>query len=89
MPTYDYVAVEPAEACDHCREGFECMHSMSEAGPKKCPKCGAAVKRALSAPNVSAGRWSSKRLLNRDNLKKHGFQTGSEFLESTPPPKID
>ncbi len=89
MPTYDYVAEDETRACDHCRRGFEVVHPMSEKGPEKCPKCDAPVKRAISAPYVSGGRWSTKRLLNKDNLKKHGFQTGSQFLESTPPPKLD
>ena len=65
------------------------MHSISAEGPKGCPNGGARVKRAISAPYVSGGQWSTKRLLNKDNLKKHGFMTGSQFLESTPPPKLD
>jgi putative FmdB family regulatory protein len=89
VPTYDYAAEDEAHSCDNCRAGFEVMHSMSAPGPEKCPKCGAPVKRAISAPYVSGGQWSTKRLLNKDNLKKHGFMTGSQFLESTPPPKLD
>ena len=56
MPTYDYLACDPARSCDHCREG-------------------------ISAPQISAGRWSTKRLLSKDNLRKHGFETGSTALE--------
>ena len=89
MPTYDYVAADEKDSCEHCRGGFEVFHAMSAQGPDKCPKCGAPVKRGISAPQVSVGHWSTKRLLNKDNLRKHGFQTGSEFLESTPPPKLD
>jgi putative FmdB family regulatory protein len=89
MPNYDYVAVDESNACDHCREGFEVMHAMSGEGPKACPKCGVPVKRGISAPYISDGQWSSKRLLNKDNLKKHGFQTGTQFLESGPPPGLD
>ena len=82
MPTYDYVARDPEKACDHCREGFEVMHGMSERGPEKCPKCGKPVRKAVSAPQISAGRWSTKRLLNKDNIRKHGFKTGADLLES-------
>jgi len=89
MPMYDYEAKDASGACEHCRKGFEVMHSMSEKGPRKCPKCGVPVKRAISAPYVSGGQWSTKRLLAKDNLLKHGFQTGSQFLESTPPPTLD
>lgn len=81
MPTYDYVARDPARSCGHCREGFEVMHRMSEPGPKKCPKCGAPVKKGITAPQVSVGRWSSKRLLNKDYIRKHGFETGTTALE--------
>ncbi len=55
---------------------------MTEKGPDKCPKCGGKVVRAISAPYVKGDRWSSKRLLNKDNLRKHGFKTGSDLLES-------
>jgi putative FmdB family regulatory protein len=89
MPMYDYEAKDEAGACEHCRAGFEVLHPIAEKGPKKCPECGVPVKRAISAPNVSAGQWSSKRLLAKDNLLKHGFQTGAQFLESNEPPKLD
>ena len=81
MPTYDYLACDPARSCDHCREAFEVMHGMNEPGPEACPKCGAPVKKGISLPQISAGRWSSKRLLSKDNLQKHGFETGSTALE--------
>ncbi len=82
MPTYDYLACDPEKACDHCREGFEVMHGMSERGPVKCPKCGEAVKKGISAVQISRGRWSEKRLLNKDYMRKHGFKTGTDLLES-------
>ena len=81
MPTYVYVAADDARSCDFCRAGFERMHGMSEPGPAACPECKGPVKRTVSAPNISAGRWSSKRLLNKDNLQKHGFETGTMALE--------
>jgi len=83
MPTYDYQAADPKCACDLCRERFEVVHGMNEPGPERCPQCGCPVRRAVSFPYVSAGRWSSKRLLDRDNLHKHGFKTGSDLLEES------
>jgi putative FmdB family regulatory protein len=82
MPVYDYSAKDPSQSCDHCRDGFEVRHGMTEPGPERCPKCGAQVVRAISAPQIKGERWSEKRLLNRDNLRKHGFKTGSDLLES-------
>ncbi len=82
MPTYDYRAADEKRSCDHCREGFEVMHGMTEKGPEDCPECGSSVVRMFSAPQIKGDRWSSKRLLGRENLKKHGFQTGTDLLES-------
>lgn len=82
MPLYDYRAKEKTHSCDHCREGFEVRHGMMEKGPEKCPECGSPVVRAISAPQIKGGRWSSKRLLDKDNMRKKGFRTGSDLLES-------
>jgi hypothetical protein len=84
VPRYDYVAVDPKASCDTCREGFEVTHGMGEPAPEACPDCGSPVKRSWKkAPYVSGGRWSSKRLLDKDNLHKHGFKTGTDLLEET------
>jgi putative FmdB family regulatory protein len=82
VPTYDYQAEDAAQGCGHCRDGFEVVHGMQEPGPTTCPACGRPVRRAWKPPFVSDGHWSSKRLLNKDNLKKHGFKTGTDLLES-------
>ena len=82
MPAYDYRAKDGERSCEHCRDGFEAMHGMTEKGPAECPKCGAPLVRMISAPQVKSDGWSSKRLLNKDNLHKHGFKTGTDLLES-------
>jgi len=82
MPTYMYIAQDPAKSCARCREGFDVLHGVNESGPEACPDCGAPVRKAVCAPYVSAGRWSSKRLLSSDNLRRHGFETGTDLLES-------
>ncbi len=41
MPTYDYL-------CDRCGK-FEYFQSMKESPLEKCPTCGGAVRRAISA----------------------------------------
>ncbi|MEW6355472.1 MAG: zinc ribbon domain-containing protein [Planctomycetota bacterium] len=72
MPTYEYIAVNAAEACDHCRTGFEVRQGMSDAPLAKCPKCGNPVRRVIGAVGIST-RKSTKSLLSDDNIKKHGF----------------
>ncbi len=81
MPRYDYRAADPERACEHCRGPFEVVHGMMEDGPDTCPECGAPVRRVIHAAQIKSSRWSSKRLLNKDNLAKHGFKTGSQLLE--------
>lgn len=72
MPTYEYIAVNAAQACDHCRAGFEVRQSMSDEALAKCPKCGNAVRRVIGAVGIST-RKSTKSLLSDDNIKRHGF----------------
>lgn len=45
-------------------------------------KGGSPAVRAISAPQIKGDRWSSKRLLGKDDVRKKGFWTGSELLES-------
>ena len=42
MPTYEYV-------CDTCSHLFEQFQSMTDDPIKKCPKCGADVRRLISS----------------------------------------
>ena len=53
MPLYDYRPVDAAAACEHCRNGFEVRQSMNDPALEKCPRCGSAVRRAISAPNIN------------------------------------
>ncbi len=45
MPLYEY-------ECKKCKHRFERIQSFSDRSVKKCPKCGGAVERLLSAPAV-------------------------------------
>ena len=73
MPNYVYEHVEVEKGCDACTAGIEVFHGLSEAGPEKCPHCGAKLRRRLTAPNIG-GRWTSKTTLSDANLKRHGFK---------------
>jgi len=74
VPTYVYRASGPVEKnlCEICRDGFEVVQPMAEEALKKCPECGEAVERVITAPNVRTGQ-SEKSMLSNENLKKHGF----------------
>lgn len=58
MPVYDYCAVDPEHACPYCADGFEEVQSLRDPRLEKCPKCGAAVRKAIVAPAI--GRSKSK-----------------------------
>jgi len=72
MPTYVYQAVTPEKGCNICKEGFETEQSIKASPLKKCPDCGAQIKRIITQVNISTAR-STKALLSDKNLKKHGF----------------
>lgn len=64
MPVYTYQHID-AKGAD-CTESFEYVHGMSER-LDKCPTCGHAVKKVVSA--FAAGR----NVLSPSNLKEKGF----------------
>lgn len=70
MPTYVYQA--KTGGCKLCRDRFEQEQSIKDAPLKKCPNCGAPVKRVICAPFVQTGR-TDKSVLSDQNLKQHGF----------------
>jgi putative FmdB family regulatory protein len=68
MPIYEY-QTSTAQHCDFCRQGFELLRKSSDPKVDQCPKCGAAVERKISAPNLG----SSGPSLDAANIEKHGF----------------
>jgi putative FmdB family regulatory protein len=68
VPIYEY---EPAgdNHCAFCRGGFDLLRKLSEPPLTSCPKCGAPVKRKISAPNLATSTPS----LSESNIEKHGF----------------
>jgi len=87
MPTYEYQAVEPANGCRMCRERFDVQQAMRALPLAKCPACGAAVQRMVSAFQVSTAQ-STKTVLSDHNLKAKGFtklvnEGGGKFRKVT------
>jgi putative FmdB family regulatory protein len=72
MPTYEYQAVDTDRACEHCRQRFEVRQSMSDEPLMTCPRCGAPVKRLISACGICT-LPSERTLLSDRNLKAKGF----------------
>ncbi|NNJ65483.1 MAG: zinc ribbon domain-containing protein [Xanthomonadales bacterium] len=68
MPIYEYLPKGEAR-CDYCTEGFELMRKISDPALDRCPNCGAAVERRISAASVPRASPS----LDPANLEKHGF----------------
>jgi putative FmdB family regulatory protein len=56
MPIYEYEAVDGRHACDDCRAGFEALQTLSEPALRVCPRCGAAVRKRISAPAVGGSK---------------------------------
>lgn len=87
MPTYEYHATDPAQACDHCRDRFEVQQSMREEPLAVCPHCGHPVERLISLCSVST-TMSAKTMLSDKNLKQKGFtklvnEGGGKFRKVT------
>ena len=69
MPIHEYVAVAAA-GCPHCEGGFELLQKIGDAPLTTCPRCGAAVKRLLGAPQIVSGQ---AHVLQERHIAKHGF----------------
>jgi putative FmdB family regulatory protein len=72
MPTYEYRAKKPAQACRHCAQTFEVHQRVSDPPLQVCPHCGTPVKRLISLFSLSTTP-STKSLLSDKNIKGHGF----------------
>lgn len=68
MPIYEYQATEGSD-CDFCRDAFELLQKLADPALTSCPQCNRAVRRVISAPNLTKPDVS----LERSNLEKHGF----------------
>lgn len=68
MPFYEYRCVDEI-ACDHCREGFTVRQGMRDEPLVICPRCGAAIERAVLPFQVSRKREFSERKAKRAGFK--------------------
>ena len=56
MPIYEYQAKHPKRACDGCKRPFELLRRLSDPPLTACPKCGAPVRKLISAPAVGSSQ---------------------------------
>lgn len=68
MPIYEYIAT--AQGCEHCSQGFDHLQKLSDAELQQCPRCGAALRRKISAPHMAVG---NSHLTSESHAAKHGF----------------
>lgn len=68
MPFYEYQSMQNS-GCTHCKDGFDALQKISDPPVEVCPKCGSAVRRVISAPNLAKSSPS----LDPKNIEKHGF----------------
>jgi putative FmdB family regulatory protein len=52
MPLYEY-------ECTPCLVVYETMHGVNGPTPERCPKCGGALRRKISAPRLNRYNFSS------------------------------
>ena len=52
MPTYSYIAEDPAQGCPACRKGFDLRRPMSRPALEACPLCKKPVKKVISGFNT-------------------------------------
>ncbi|KPJ65603.1 MAG: hypothetical protein AMJ43_10450 [Coxiella sp. DG_40] len=53
MPLYLYRAKNSNKRCEYCGKGFDLLQKSNSEAVKRCPKCGAPVKRIIT--NFSIG----------------------------------
>ena len=68
MPTYEYEAANPDQACNTCRNSFELVRTLHAPPVTECPSCHAPVRKIISAPAIGRSVSSLD-----DRAKKAGF----------------
>lgn len=88
MPIYHYVPA--GEGCPTCRDGLDLLQKLGGEPDTRCPDCGAALARRLSAPQVICGQAHR---LGEKHAAKHGFtryqRAGKGVYEKTAGPGPD
>jgi putative FmdB family regulatory protein len=79
MPIREYRASDANNSCDHCRKGFERLEEIEAGALESCPRCGAAIQRQLSSPNVGGSRSDLDQRAKSAGFTKFGKLGSGEY----------
>ena len=79
MPIREYTASAAEQSCDHCREGFEHIEGVDAEALATCPRCGAAIQRQLSSPNVGGSKSGLDQRAKNAGFTKFGKLGSGEY----------
>ena len=91
MPIYEYQAVNPANACPKCRDGFEVLQGMREKPYSRCTDCGKKVKKIISwcraaVIEVSDGHIKAENQINdyeKSGMWSHAAELADKHSDKT------
>ena len=69
MPIYEYRAID--KGCSYCSRGFDTLQKFSDAPLTTCPKCDAAVRRAVSRFSACVSEPTEESLALEDKLTNY------------------
>jgi putative FmdB family regulatory protein len=79
MPIREYTASDPKQSCDHCREGFEQIEGVDAEPLAGCPRCGAAIERQFSSPNIGGSSSGLDQRAKNAGFTKLGKRGKGEY----------
>ena len=77
MPIYEYKATGNTY-CELCKDRFEVRQGMNDEPLKKCPKCGAEVKKLFSLPFICLKESLSQRETFATHTEEEADELGLE-----------
>ena len=79
MPIREYRASDAKNSCDHCKGGFERIEIIDAKAIVSCPRCGAAIQRQLSSPNVGGSQSGLDQRAKSAGFTKFGKLGSGEY----------
>ena len=71
MPIYEYQAVDPKDACHHCRHGFEIFQPVSDTPLLSCTFCNKRVKKIISWCHSAVMEKSKEQARVENSVKEY------------------
>ncbi len=91
MPIYEYQAVRPDKGCRHCGRAFEVLQALQEPPLRRCPRCGAEIKKLVSLSHAVVVETPEKtrqterkiRAYERSGMWSHAAELADAHAEKT------